>query len=141
MPIEKHSLPKRNLTVTWDDPMTGARAAKTMSGLDYLRTIMEGAIPPPPISKLLGLKLEHIENGHAVFVLEPAEYHYNPIGMVHGGISSTLLDSAMGCAIHSTLPAGTGYSTVELKVNFIRPLTLEPDGYDVRPRSFTLVVA
>jgi uncharacterized protein (TIGR00369 family) len=122
MSARKHSHPERSLTVALDDPMIGAQAAGTMSGLDYLRSIVEGEIPHPPISKLLGFRLEAIDSGHAVFVLEPAEYHYNPIGMVHGGVASTVLDSAMGCAIHSTLPAGTGYSTVELKVNFIRPL-------------------
>ena len=125
MSARKHNPQERNLNVTWDDPMLGAQAAKTMSGLDYLRAIMAGEIPHPPISRLLGFKLEKIDTGHAVFVLEPAEYHYNPIGMVHGGVASTVLDSAMGCAIHSILPAGTDYSTVELKINFVRPLNTE----------------
>jgi uncharacterized protein (TIGR00369 family) len=105
--------------------MVGANAARFMSGLDYLRAIETGEIPPPPIAQLLGFSLKRVDSGQAVFELEPAEYHYNPIGMVHGGVASTVLDSAMGCAVHSTLPAGTGYSTVELKVNFIRPLSTE----------------
>lgn len=113
----------RILTVTWDDPMVGAEAARKMSGLDFLKAILAGKIPPPPISKLLGFKLKEVETGRIVFGLEPAEYHYNPIGMVHGGVASTILDSAMGCAIHSTLPVGTGYSTVELKVSFVRPMS------------------
>ena len=113
----------RNLIVTWDDPMVGAKAARTMSGLEFLRAIVAGEIPPPPISKLLGFKLKHVDTGRAVFELEPAEYHYNPIGMFHGGVADTVLDSAMGCAIHSTLPLGCGYSTVELKVNFVRPMS------------------
>ena len=123
MAAEKdHSL-DRNLTVTWDDPMVGAEAARKMSGLDFLKAIVAGEIPPPPISKLLGFKLKEAKTGRIAFELEPAEYHYNPIGMVHGGVASTVLDSAMGCAIHSTLPLGTGYSTVELKVNFVRPMS------------------
>jgi uncharacterized protein (TIGR00369 family) len=105
--------------------MVGANAARFMSGLDYLRAIETGEIPPPPIAQLLGFSLKRVDSGQAVFELEPAEYHYNPIGMVHGGVASTVLDSAMGCAVHSTRPAGTGYSTVELKVNFIRPLSTE----------------
>ena len=94
-----------------------------MRGLDFLRAIVEGEIPPPPISKLLGFKLKQVDKGRAVFELEPAEYHYNAIGMVHGGVAATVLDSAMGCAIHSTLPLGSGYSTVELKVNFVRAMS------------------
>jgi len=116
---------ERKLTVTWDDPLIGAQTSKTMTGLDYLRAIESGDIPPPPIARLLGFRLKRVDLGQAVFELEPGEHHYNPIGMVHGGVASTLLDSAMGCAVHSTLPAGTGYSTVELKINFIRPLSTD----------------
>ena len=120
---KKHHANKRQLTVTWDNPFIGAETSKTMTGLDYLRAIERGDIPPPPIAKLLGFRLKRVDLGQAVFELEPGEHHYNPIGMVHGGVASTVLDSAMGCAVHSTLPAGTGYSTIELKINFIRPLS------------------
>lgn len=120
---KKHHADKRKLTVTWDNPFIGAETSKTMTGLDYLRAIERGDIPPPPIAKLLGFRLKRVDLGEAVFELEPGEHHYNPIGMVHGGVASTVLDSAMGCAVHSTLPAGTGYSTIELKINFIRPLS------------------
>ena len=123
MVLEQDHNFNRNSIVTWDDPMVGARAAAAMSGLDFLRAIAEGEIPPPPISKLFGFKLKQVDTGLAVFELEPAEYHYNPIGMVHGGVAATVLDSAMGCAIHSTLPLGKGYTTVELKVNFVRPMS------------------
>lgn len=122
---DQHNTPQRKRTVSWNDPMVGANEARTMSGLDYLHAIATGEIPPPPIAQLLGFSLKRVDSGQAVFELEPAEYHYNPIGMVHGGVASTVLDSAMGCAVHSTLPAGTGYSTVELKVNFIRPLSTQ----------------
>ena len=102
--------------------MTGARAARGMAGIDYLRAIRDGRFPALPIARLLGFSLVEIEEGRAVFGVEPGEQHYNPIGLVHGGLLATLLDSAMGCAVHSTLPAGTGYSTLEIKVNFTRPV-------------------
>jgi len=73
----------------------------------------------------MDFQLVELEEGRAVFAVDPAEYHYNPIGVVHGGLAATLLDSAMGCAVHSMLPAGTGYTTLELKVNFIRAMTAE----------------
>jgi uncharacterized protein (TIGR00369 family) len=112
----------RSLHVTWDDPMTGARAARGLAGIDYLRAIRDGRFPAPPIARLLGFALVEVEEGRAVFGVEPGEQHYNPIGLVHGGLLATLLDSAMGCAVHSSLPAGTGYSTLEIKVNYTRPV-------------------
>lgn len=114
---------ERVRTVTWEDPMVGAQQAKTMSGMEYLQAMLDGKIPPPPIAHTMGFQLTEIGEGRAVFTCEPAEYHYNPIGSVHGGLAATLLDSAMGVAVHTLLPAGTGYTTVELKINLIRPLT------------------
>ncbi len=108
---------------TWDDPMIGARAAQTMSGLEYLYAVQRGELPGAPIAVTMGLDIVEIGEGRVVFSVEPAEYHYNPIGVVHGGLAATLFDSAMGCAVHSTLPAGASYTTLELKVNFLRPLT------------------
>jgi len=110
----------RSVHVTWDDPLPAARAAREMSGLDYLRKIAKGELPPPPIARLLDFEIAELGEGRAVFAVVPGEKHYNPIGVVHGGLLATLLDSAMGCAVHSTLPAGTGYTTVELHVNFVR---------------------
>ena len=115
----------RSRTITWEDPLAGADVAQTMSGLDYLRAIERGELPAPPILALMAMELVGVEEGRAVFAVEPAEYHYNPIGAVHGGLACTIFDSAMGCAVHSTLPAGVGYTTLELKVNFLRPLTRE----------------
>ncbi len=115
--------PIRTRTFTWDDPMRSAEAARTMSGIDFLRAMVNGEIPVPPMAMTLDFQLLEVEPGRAVFGCEPAEFHYNPIGVVHGGLASTILDSAMGCAIHSTLPAGTGYTTIELHVNLLRPLT------------------
>lgn len=115
----------RERTVTWDDPLQGARAARTMTGMQYLRAMMAGEYPPPPIAHTLGFTLAEVDDGRAVFTLEPAEFHYNPIGMVHGGVAATLLDSAMGCAVHTRLPAGVGYTTLEMKVNLLRAITVD----------------
>lgn len=113
----------RTRTISWEDPTTTAKFGQTMSGLEYLRAIQAGKVPPAPIAVLLGMWIEELSEGRVVFALEPAEYHYNPIGVVHGGLAATLLDSALGCAIHSMLPAGVGYTTLQLNVNYLRPLT------------------
>jgi uncharacterized protein (TIGR00369 family) len=110
-------------TVSWEDPLPAFEKGKTLSGLDYLRLIQSGAVPPPPISQLLDFRLAEVEHGRAVFECVPGEMHYNPIGVVHGGLAATLLDSAMGCAVQSTLPAGVGYTTLEFKINLIKPIT------------------
>jgi uncharacterized protein (TIGR00369 family) len=116
---------KRTRTITWDDPRTMAEAGRDMSGLEYLEKIVAGDLPRPPIGVLMDFDIAELSEGHAVFVVEPAEYHYNPIGVVHGGLAATLLDSAMGCAVHSTLPKGASYTTLEIKVNYIRAMTAE----------------
>lgn len=116
---------ERTLTVSWEDPRALAEAGRELSGLEYLRKIVAGELPRPPISALMNFGLVELGEGYAVFDVAPAEYHYNPIGVVHGGLAATLLDSAMGCAVHSTLPAGVGYTTLEFKVNFVRAMTAE----------------
>ncbi len=113
----------RSRTVTWEDPLESFGAAAGMSGLEYLKAIGEGRIPRPPIAELLGFEGIEVEEGRAVFAVVPDEYHYNPIGVVHGGLAMTLLDSAMGCAVQTTLPAGAAYTTLEVKVNFARAIT------------------
>ena len=115
----------RTRTITWEDPVPGARAGRAMSGLDYLKAMQEGRIPPPPIAVLVDMRIVEVSEGRVVFAAQPAEFHYNPLGAVHGGLAATLLDSALGCAILSTLPAGTGFTTLEIKVNYLRPMTLE----------------
>ena len=109
-------------TVTWEDPQVSRRDAAAISGLDYLVAIKDGRIPQPPAARLLGYRLSEVERGRAVFELEPAEYHYNPFATVHGGVTGTLLDSAMTAAVLSTLGVGLACSTLELKVNFVRPI-------------------
>lgn len=114
--------PARVRIVRWTDPQVFAAPARDLSGIDFLRKIANGELPPPPVTELLGLRLVSIAPSFAAFEFDPAEYMYSPIGSVHGGIVTTLLDSAMGCALHSTLPAGVAYTTLELKVNFVRPV-------------------
>ena len=113
---------ERTRTHSWQDPLASAQAARGLPGLDFLRKIVAGELPAPPIAHTLDYALLEVEEGRAVFGIQPAEIHYNPIGMVHGGIPCTLLDSAMGCAVHSTLPAGVGYTTLELKVNIVKAI-------------------
>ena len=105
--------------------MVGAALALDLSGLGYLRAIAEGRIPPPPIAVLLGMGVVDVQPGRVTFSLEVGEHLYNPIGSVHGGVFCTLLDSAMGCAVHSTLDRGQAYTTLELKVNLVRALTVD----------------
>ena len=102
-----------------------AEVAATMSGLDLLQGIISGRLPAPPIAQLLGFDLAEVEKGRAVFEGVPAMPHYNPLGSVHGGYAATLLDSCMACAVHSTLPKGVGYTTLEFKISFIRALTVD----------------
>jgi len=116
---------ERTRTITWEEPRSPAQDGQKLSGLEYLQKIVAGELPRPPIGALMNFNITELSEGRAVFTVEPAEYHYNPIGVVHGGLAATLLDSAMGCAVHSTLPAGAGYTTLEIKVNYIRPMTTE----------------
>jgi uncharacterized protein (TIGR00369 family) len=113
----------RALTVSWSDPQALAEAGRSMSGIDFLRAIRDGLLPSPPIAELLGFRLVEVEPGHAVFEVLPGEQHYNPIGVVHGGLAMTLLDSAMGCAVQTHMPAGGGYTTLEAKTNLVRAVT------------------
>ena len=87
--------------------------------------VINGELPPPPMAQLMDIRLVDVEKGKAVFRGTPQEFHYNPLGSVHGGYGATLLDSAMGCAVHSVLEAGDTYTTLEFKINFLRALTHE----------------
>jgi uncharacterized protein (TIGR00369 family) len=96
-----------------------------MAGIDFLRELQAGRLPAPPIGAGMDFALEEVEPGRAVFSLTPGEEHYNPIGSVHGGIFATLLDSAAGCAIQSTLPQGMAYTSLDLTVKFLRRITVD----------------
>jgi uncharacterized protein (TIGR00369 family) len=111
------------MVVTWDDSRAAARLAHEMAGIDFLRAWLRGEVPPPPMGALMGMSLVMVEEGRVVFMVTPGWQHYNPIGIVHGGLTATLLDSAMGCAVQSTLAVGVGYASLELKVNFVGTVT------------------
>jgi uncharacterized protein (TIGR00369 family) len=113
----------RTLTVEWNDPAALAAAGRSMAGIDFLRAMRDGKLPPPPLARLIGFSLVEVEPGHAVFEFVPGEQHYNPIGVVHGGLAMTLLDSAMGCCVHTRMPAGGGYTTLEAKTNLVRAIS------------------
>lgn len=112
----------RSLTVEWEDPLLGVAAMPTLTGIDYLNAMIDGTLPPPPITVLMGMRLAEVSVGSATFTCDPHESQYNPIGTVHGGLVCTLLDSAVGCAVQTTLPQGQGYTSLEIKVNYLRPV-------------------
>lgn len=111
--------------VHWRDPgeAIAAVVADRLSGLDFLRRMRDGEVPYPPFGVLLGFEVESVEPGRIVFGLQPGEHHYNPNGVVHGGVAAALLDTATGCAVTTRLPYGGTCATLELKVNYIRSLT------------------
>ncbi len=114
----------RSRTFDWSDPAVAlAQTRSAGSGLHALQGIIDGVIAPPPIANLMGFTLVEVGEGRAVFECEPAEFHYNPIGAVHGGLACALLDSALGCAGHTTLAEGVGYTSVDLNVRYLRPIT------------------
>jgi uncharacterized protein (TIGR00369 family) len=113
---------RRVRSFTWDDPQQAAAGTDGLSGLQLMRAIMDGSQPPPPIARLIEMDVAEVEHGRAVFTLEPQEWMYNPIGSVHGGIAATILDSCMGCAVHTTLEPGVGYTTTDLQVRYLRAM-------------------
>lgn len=116
--------PLRERTFAWEDPKALAAAARAMDGRAFLEAIRDGVLPPPPVAQLVGFDLDEVDDGRVVMTMAPEEFHFNPIGSVHGGIVATLLDSAMGLAVHSKLPVGRGYTTLEIKVNYLRGVTV-----------------
>ena len=112
----------RSRTVTWHDPMITAAGALERSGLETLEAIRDGLLPPPPIAMLMQFDVRSLEEGRVEFGCTLDESVYNPIGVVHGGLVCTLLDTVAGCAVHTTLPKGMGYTSIELKVNYLRPV-------------------
>jgi uncharacterized protein (TIGR00369 family) len=107
-------------TSAWGDPAGLAAAGAAMPGLDYLRAMVDGDLPHPPICATVGFRFVEVDEGRVAMELEPGEHQYNTIGSVHGGIIVTLLDSVAGSAVHTTLPAGVGYTTVSIHTSFLR---------------------
>jgi uncharacterized protein (TIGR00369 family) len=114
--------PGRLRSYKWEDPATSAAASRALPGLDFLTAIADGRLPAPPVAATLDFTITSVQPGKVVFELTPAEFHYNPIGSVHGGIAATLCDSACGCAVQSMLPAGAYYVSQDISVKFLRPV-------------------
>ncbi|MGY1550471.1 PaaI family thioesterase [Microbacterium sp. A588] len=108
--------------VRWQDTDAGMAALPQLDGIEYLRRMQRGELPGAPIAAHIAMELQEVDVGTVTFIARPDESHYNPIGAVHGGFVCTLLDSALGCAAHTLLPAGTGYTSIEIKVNYLRPV-------------------
>jgi uncharacterized protein (TIGR00369 family) len=113
----------RSRTLEWSDPLATAAAGAEMAGVDYMRALAAGELPAPPIAVVMSMGPIEIEEGRVVFAGEPGEEHYNPIGIVHGGYAATILDSVLGCAVHTTLPVGIGYTSLGLEVKYLRPIS------------------
>ncbi|MBO9534089.1 MAG: PaaI family thioesterase [Solirubrobacteraceae bacterium] len=112
--------PEQQRTIHWHEPHGVAAVGLTLSGLDYLHAMADGRLPLPPIARLLDMRPVSATEGEVVFECTPDHSGYNPLGFVHGGVMCTLLDTAGGCAVHTTLPAGVGYTSIEIKVSYLR---------------------
>ncbi|MGB2570636.1 PaaI family thioesterase [Micromonospora citrea] len=114
----------RSRTFSWSDPTLGAADVGRRGGLELLRAMIAGELAAPPIMHLIDMARMEADEGRVAVELVPQEFHYNPLGTVHGGVISTLLDTAAACAVHTTLPAGIGYTSLDLNVKFLRPVTV-----------------
>lgn len=115
--------PARTRTYGWLDQSIDPESVKALTGLEFMQAMLAGRFPKPSIADTLAFDLVEVADGRAVFEGVPGEWAYNPLGTVHGGYAATLLDSALGCAVHTTMKRGQGYTTVELKVNYVRAMT------------------
>jgi uncharacterized protein (TIGR00369 family) len=114
------------MTRTADEKGEGrAEERRALSGLEYMRQLMTGEREPSGMARLMNMRLVEVEEGRAVFAVEPDERHYNGLGIAHGGLAATLLDSALGCAINTVMPAGRVFTTLEMKINYVRPMRRE----------------
>jgi len=125
-------LSARSRTVSWHDPAALQAAGAALPGREFLRAILAGRLPPPPMAALVGAELVSVGEGEAAFRCTPDESTYNPLGIVHGGLLCTLLDTAAGCAVHTLLPAGAGFASIEIKVSFLKPLRANAGEIEVR---------
>jgi len=112
-------------TINQEAASEKAEARHTMSGLEYMRKMMTGELTPSGMAQLMDFRLVEVNEGRAVFSVKPDERHYNGLGIAHGGLAATLLDSAMGCAINTMMPAGKIFTTLEMKINYTRPMRRE----------------
>ena len=112
----------RSRTIAWTDPLEVAARGREMDGLEFIRALIAGAVPPPPIVQLMRFQAVSADAGTVTFTCEPDESMYNPLGTVHGGLVCSLLDTVLGCATHTTLAKGLGYTSLEIKVNYLKPV-------------------
>jgi uncharacterized protein (TIGR00369 family) len=124
--------------VTWQDPAPYMEQMRSLSGAEYVQAVRRGEIPMSPMLQLLDIHGHEAQSGHALFTVTPQAFHLNPMGMAHGGLACALLDTAMAVAVISMLPRGVGYVTLEIKVNFIKPMT--PDRGELRAEGHALHV-
>ncbi|MEU0172205.1 PaaI family thioesterase [Streptomyces massasporeus] len=122
--MNPHSTPQHRAH-TWQDPRPTAEAIGQLSGLEVLQGIGKGTLPTPPAMDTLAIEPVEVEAGRTAFELAPAGWHYNALGTVHGGVLATLADNALGAAVYTRLPAGTGYTTQGLTITFLRPVTVD----------------
>jgi len=122
-PLQQSSNGTRSRTITWTDPARSRFRGRSLTGYERLIAIQRGELDPPPAAALLGMQLDEVAEGRTVFSLLADELHENPMGTMHGGIVATLVDTAMGCALSSLLPADAGFTTLELKTNYVRAIT------------------
>ena len=115
----------RRRTVLWEDPHQLAASAEGRSGLDFLRAVATGQLPPAPFFDVVGIRLVEVDEGRVVFESEIGEHQYNLIGSVHGGFAASIIDSATGCAVYSTIGVGDRWTTLDLGVDYLRPLDVD----------------
>jgi len=115
---------ERERVVRWEDPRTTleALADRGLSGLDFLRALRDGELPPPPFGQLLGFTIDEVDPGRVVFSVVPGEHLLNPNAVLHGGVAASMIDTVTGCAVTSQLPTGSTCATLQLAVNFVRSL-------------------
>ena len=130
--------PPRTKTVTWFDVQASRNGRAGISGLEYLQRLAGGEFAPPPIAMTFNMRLHEVGDGLAVFRCTPDESFLNPLGLIHGGVLCTLMDTAIGVAVQTKVPADVGYATIELKVSFLRPAPY--DGTDLEARGSVLRV-
>jgi uncharacterized protein (TIGR00369 family) len=115
----------RSGVITWHDPRPTTAAGAAMSGVEFLRAIQDGRLAPPPMAAVFGFVITDVEVGRVAFECTPDESAYNPIGVVHGGLVCTLADTVVGCAVHTTVEPGTSYTSIDLNVSYLRPVTID----------------
>lgn len=115
----------RSRTITWEDPQTIVAAARGKTGLETLRDVIAGRLPAPPMGRLMNIRLTVANRGEVVFEAVPEEYHYNPMGIVHGGMAATILDSALGCCVYTCVDLGDVWTTLDIKVNYLKAMTVD----------------